>query len=78
MPGRAESGQSMIRLLGGSETFGAWRATRREFGARTRCIALKQEEIEGRPRSELGCLWFTDNAVAAWRTEPQTSRGGQP
>src|SRR6202045_2183141 len=26
----------------------------REFGPRTRCMALKQEEIEGRPRSESG------------------------
>ena len=23
-------------------------------------------------------MWFTDDAVAAWRAEPRTSRGGQP
>src|SRR5829696_8535584 len=23
-------------------------------------------------------VWFTDEAVAAWRTEPRTTRGGQP
>jgi hypothetical protein len=23
-------------------------------------------------------IWFTDEAVAAWRAEPRTSRGGQP
>ena len=23
-------------------------------------------------------VWFTDAAIAAWRTEPRTTRGGQP
>ena len=23
-------------------------------------------------------VWFTDEAVAAWRAEPRTTRGGQP
>jgi hypothetical protein len=23
-------------------------------------------------------LWFTDEAIAAWRAEPRTTRGGQP
>jgi hypothetical protein len=23
-------------------------------------------------------VWFTDAAIAAWRAEPRTSRGGQP
>ena len=23
-------------------------------------------------------MWFTDAAVAAWRAEPRTTRGGQP
>ena len=23
-------------------------------------------------------IWFTDAAIAAWRAEPRTSRGGQP
>jgi hypothetical protein len=79
-------------------------------------MALEQDELEGRPRSEPGCpaapfkanaksrhhipkqrrrlrnwpvyeaslrqrgdltVWFTDDAVAAWRAEPRTSRGGQ-
>ena len=27
-----------------------------------------------------GCLtvWFTEEAIAAWRAEPRTTRGGQP
>ena len=23
-------------------------------------------------------VWFTDEAIAAWRAEPRTTRGGQP
>ena len=23
-------------------------------------------------------IWFTDEAIAAWRAEPRTTRGGQP
>jgi hypothetical protein len=34
-------------------------------------------EASLRQRGDL-TVWFTDDAVAAWRAEPRTSRGGQP
>ena len=34
-------------------------------------------EASLRQRGDL-TVWFTDDAVAAWRAEPRTNRGGQP
>jgi hypothetical protein len=42
-----------------------------------RLTNLPAHEVSLRQRGDLA-VWFSEEAIAAWRAEPRTNRGGQP